>query len=82
MEISETNFFDTLTIHNDQMPYVKHVLDPLYVFFTPFGCLDAAGGLPKDWLLMDSLCSLPLRGALPIGNRILFIRGGGMCVLF
>ena len=35
MEISETDLFDTLTIQNDQMPYVKHVLAlaPLYVFF-------------------------------------------------
>ena len=32
--ISETDFFDILTIHNDQIAYVKHVLDPLYVFFS------------------------------------------------
>ena len=42
MEISET---DTLTIHNDQIPYVKHVLAPLFVFFTLFGCW--GGGGPK-----------------------------------
>ena len=30
-------FFDTLTIQNDQISYVKHVLAPLYVFFTLFG---------------------------------------------
>ena len=29
MEISETDFFDILTIQNDQIPYVKHVLAPL-----------------------------------------------------
>ena len=29
MEISETDFFDTLTIQNDQISYVKHVLAPL-----------------------------------------------------
>ena len=34
MEISETDFFDTLTIQNDQISYVKHVLAPLYVFST------------------------------------------------
>ena len=38
MEISETDFFDTLTIQNDQISYVKHVLAPLHVFFTLFGC--------------------------------------------
>ena len=34
MEFSETDFFDTLTIQNDQISYVKHVLAPLHVFFT------------------------------------------------
>ena len=29
IEISETDFFDTLTIQNDQISYVKHVLAPL-----------------------------------------------------
>ena len=38
MEISETDFFDTLTIENDQISHVKHVLAPLYAFFTLFGC--------------------------------------------
>ena len=37
MEISETDFFDTLTIQNDQISYVKHALAPLYVVFTLFG---------------------------------------------
>ena len=36
MEIFESDFFDTLTIQNDQISYVKHVLAPLYVFFTLF----------------------------------------------
>ena len=44
MEISETDCFDILTIQNDQISYVKHVLDPLYVFFTPFGCVCVGGG--------------------------------------
>ena len=34
VEIFKTDFFDFLTIHNDQISYVNHVLDPLYVFFS------------------------------------------------
>ena len=45
-EFSETDFFDILTIHNDQICYVKHVLNPLYVVFTLVGCLEG-GGTPK-----------------------------------
>ena len=41
MEISETDFFDTLTIQHDQIFYVKHVLAPLCVFFTGAGRLQA-----------------------------------------
>ena len=44
MEISETDFFDTLTIQSDQISYVKHVLAPLHVFFTLFGCGGGGGG--------------------------------------
>ena len=49
MEISETDFFDIMTIQNDQISYVKHVLPPLYVFFTLFGCVyvGGGGGAPK-----------------------------------
>ena len=47
MEISESDFFDTLTIQNDQISYVKHVLDPLHVFFTLFGCGAGGGGGTK-----------------------------------
>ena len=46
MEISETDFFDTLTIQNGQISYGKHVLAPLHVFFTLFGCW-RGGGAPK-----------------------------------
>ena len=46
IEISETDFFDTLTIQNDQISYVKHVLDPVHVLFTLFGCV-AGGGSTK-----------------------------------
>ena len=47
MEIFETDFFDTLTIQNDQISYVKHILAPLYVCFTLFGCWGGGGGAPK-----------------------------------
>ena len=43
MEISETDLF-IWTIHYDQISYVKHVLDPLYVFFTLVECLDGGKG--------------------------------------
>ena len=49
MEISETDFFDILIIHNYQISNVKHVLDPLHVFFTPFGCW-RGGGLLNDFV--------------------------------
>ena len=45
MENFKTDVFDVLTIHNDQMSFVNHVLDPLYVFFTLFGCLRRGGVL-------------------------------------
>ena len=44
MDISQISFFDILTIHNEQIPFVKHVLDPLYVFFALFGCLEGGIG--------------------------------------
>ena len=47
MALSETDCFDTLSIQNDQTSYVKHVLDPLCVFFTLVGCLGGGGGLPR-----------------------------------
>ena len=46
-KFSETDFFDTLTIQNDQISYVKHVLAPLHVFFTQFGCVCGGGGGTK-----------------------------------
>ena len=33
MEIFKPTFFDVLTICNDQISHINHVLDPLYVFF-------------------------------------------------
>ena len=44
-------FFYILTIHNDQIPYVKHVLDPIHVVFTLFGCLDGVKGLGHNLLM-------------------------------
>ena len=37
-------FFDVVTIYNDEICYVKHVLTPLYVFFTQFSCGGGGGG--------------------------------------
>ena len=49
MEISKTDFVYILIIQNDQVPYVKHVLDPLYVFFTLFGSFFLGGGSQGGW---------------------------------
>ena len=56
IEISETDFFDTLTIQNDQISYVKHVLDPVHVFFTLFGC-GGGGEVPRGLGRTTCLCS-------------------------
>ena len=40
-----------LTIQNDKICYVKHVLDPLYVFFTIFGFFYWGGGqVGQEWV--------------------------------
>ena len=44
MEFSETVFFDVLTIQNDEICYVMHVLTPFHEFFTLFGCWGAGEG--------------------------------------
>ena len=54
MEISETDFPDILTIQNDQVSSVKHVLAPLYVFFTLFGCWGLPRGLGHNPLMQLS----------------------------
>ena len=46
--------FDILTIHNDQISYVRHVLDPIHVLFTLFGCLDGGKGLGHSLLMQLS----------------------------
>ena len=49
--IFKTVFFcEILTILNDQISYVQHVLDHLYAFFTPFGHLREDGGLLNDFV--------------------------------
>ena len=60
MEISETVFFDTLTIQNDQISYVKHVLAPPYLFLTLFGC---GGGVPRGIGHTTCLCSFAASAA-------------------
>ena len=47
MEISEPNFLDILTIQNDQISHVKHLVAPLYALFTLFGCVFFWGGVPR-----------------------------------
>ena len=85
MEISETAFFDTLAIQNDQISHVKHVLAPFYVFFTLLGFLGVGGGgLPRGLGHTTCLCSFltsaaqeclslsPLGGALPKAIEFFF----------
>ena len=52
MEISETDFFDTLTIQNDHISYVQYVLAPP-PFFCPFHtisvCVWGGGVAPKGF---------------------------------
>ena len=43
MENFAKHFFDIVTTYNDEICYVKHVLDPLCVFFTLFGCWGGGG---------------------------------------
>ena len=55
MELSETDFVDTLAIQNDQISYIKHVLAPLYVVFTLFGCWGGLGGGGPGFCLVSVL---------------------------
>ena len=54
-------FFDILTIHNDEISYLKHVLDPLCVFFTLFGCFGGRGGPKGAWAQPASAVFQPLQ---------------------
>ena len=62
MEIAETDFFDALTMQNDQISYVKHVLAPLHVFFTLVGCV-WGGGVPRGLGHTTCLCRFPASAA-------------------
>ena len=44
IEIFKTELFGVFTIHNDEISYVKHVIDPLHVCFPVFGCWRGMGG--------------------------------------
>ena len=52
-------FFDILTIRNDQISYVKHVIHPLHVFFTVFGCLDGGKRQGHNLLVQFSTLGSP-----------------------
>ena len=38
MQNFETDSFNILTIHNDEISYAQYALHPLYVFYILFGC--------------------------------------------
>ena len=52
-------FFDIVTTYNDEICYVKHVLDPLCVFFTLFGCWGGVGGGLQTATQTDSIRGAP-----------------------
>ena len=71
MEIPETAFFfNILTIHNDQISHVKRVLDPIYVLFTLFGCLDGGKGLGHNLPMQFSTLG---RSKIEIFKPFLFV---------
>ena len=47
IEVFETCFFDIVTTQNDISNYAKHVLGPIYVFFTLFGNQVRGGGVSQ-----------------------------------
>ena len=58
IEFLQNIFLDIVTTYNDEICYVKHVLDPHCAFFTLFGCW-GGGGLPRGLghnLLMRFSC--------------------------
>ena len=63
METSKTDFFDILTIQNDKISYIKHVLAPFYVFFTVFGCVWGVGGGSQGGWGTTCLHSFPASAA-------------------
>ena len=92
MEISETDFFHTLTIQNDQISYVKHVLAPFLLVFSHYLAAmgGGGGGLPRGLghnLLMQfsrlssskmEISETDFFHTLTIQNdQISYVRGGG-----
>ena len=57
------NFLDIVTTHNDEICYVKHVLDSRFVFFTLFGCRGGGGGGGAPKGARAQLCSFPASAA-------------------
>ena len=72
MEISETDFFDTLTIQSDQISHVKHVLAPFYVIFTLFGCGGGLGwvGLGQGLIRTSGTTDIALPCASQLVRRV------------
>ena len=76
MELSKTDFFDILTIQNDKISDIKHVLAPLYVFFHPIWvcvCVELGHNLLMQFSSLDSsrmVVPLPSSRCLAEGNRI------------
>ena len=63
MEISEPDFFDIVTNHNDEISYVMHVVDLHCVFFTVFGCWGGGGGGYQGGCGTTCLCTFPASAA-------------------
>ena len=58
IEVYETCFFDIVTTQNDHPSYVKHVLGPIYVFFTYLGIRSGGGGGASRGLVHNLLMQL------------------------
>ena len=57
-KILQKVFFDIVTTYNDGICYVGHVLDPLCVFSTLFGC-GGGGGAPKGSRVQPAYAVFP-----------------------
>ena len=78
-------FFDIMTIYNDEICYVGHVLDPLCVFFTLFGCWGGcfeaeSNKCEKSTDRPVCYCSPQHRGSWERGGPIT-VRDGHFCLL-
>ena len=60
----QKKIFDIVTTYNDEICYVGHVLDPLCMFFTRFGCGGGGGGgVTRSLGHTTCLCSFPASAA-------------------